>query len=209
MIRFIGSLEVDHPPEVAFELLADMAELHKWNPNVTDSRRTAGDRLGQGSRYESTIARGPIRMTAHSKLVAVEASKKVTYKGSIGRFWSVDSLTFEPSGEGTLITFHNETESPLFLRPLAPLMNAAFQRQARKAVEGARRYLVGSTPDSGRAAAHTQPDMGGWVLAGFAFAAVLCTHGSGDPSPAHTCRTAPTLRDPKRSSAAAIADRYS
>ena len=52
-------------------------------------------------------------------------------------------------------------------------------------------------------------DMGGWVFAGFAFAAVLCTHVSGDPSPPHACRTAPTPRDPKRSSAAAIADRYS
>ena len=147
VISFTGSLKVDRPPGVVFALLSDMAELHQWNPNVTGSRRTAGDRLEPGSRYESTIARGPIRMTAHSELVAVEPDKKVTYEGSIGRFWSVDSLTFEPSGEGTLITFHNETRAPLLLRPLVPLMNAAFQRQARKAVEGARQHLLDRSPD--------------------------------------------------------------
>jgi uncharacterized protein YndB with AHSA1/START domain len=147
VIRFTGSLKVDQPPDVVFELLSDMAELHRWNPNVTRSRRTTGDRLEPGSRYESTITRGPIRMTARSELVAVEPGKKVTYEGSIGMFWSVDSLTFEPSGKGTLITFHNKTTTPLLLRPLVPLMNAAFQGQARKAVEGARRYLLNRSPD--------------------------------------------------------------
>ena len=146
MIQFKGTLEVDQPPEVAFALLADMAELHRWNPNVRGSRRTAGDRLELGSRYESTVARGPIRMTARSELVAVEPGRKVTYEGSIGRFWSVDSLSFEPSGEGTLITFHNETKTPPSLRPLVPLMNATFQSQARKAVDGARQYLVNRSP---------------------------------------------------------------
>ncbi|NNC92458.1 MAG: hypothetical protein HKN80_08175 [Acidimicrobiia bacterium] len=147
MIRFTGSLKVDQAPDVVFALLSDMAELHQWNPNVTGSHQTAGERLEPGSRYESTIARGPIRMTARSELVAVEPGRKVTYEGSIGRFWSVDSLTFEPSGEGTLITFHNETTTPILLRPLVPLMNAAFQGQARKAVEGARQYLVNRSSD--------------------------------------------------------------
>lgn len=129
-------------PESAFALLGDMASLHQWNPNVRDSRRTAGDRFEQGSRYESTIVRGPIRMTAHSELIEVVPGTKVTYEGSIGGFWSVDSLTFEPTQDGTLITFHNETTVPLVLRPLTIVMNATFQRQADGAVEGARRYLA-------------------------------------------------------------------
>lgn len=141
MIVFTGQLEVDKPPASVFQLLADMAALHRWNPNVRSSQRVSGDRLEQGSRYESTIARGPVRMTARSELLVVQPDRKVQYEGSIGGFWSVDTLTFEPSGDGTRITFHNETRTPSWLRPLTPILNAAFQRQARRAVEGAGRYL--------------------------------------------------------------------
>jgi len=130
-----------------FELLADMVELHRWNPNVRASRRISGDRFAAGSRYESIIARGPIRMTARSELVAVEPGRKVEYEGSIGWFWSVDSLTFEPSGDGTRITFRNETRTPRWLSPLIPLLNASFQGQARRAVEGAARYLGDTSSD--------------------------------------------------------------
>ena len=141
MIEFTGHLEVDEPPDEVFELLADMAVLDQWNPSVRNSRRTSGDHLEPGSRYESTIARGPLRMIARSLLAEVEPSRRVQYEGSIAGFWSVDSLTFEPLGEGTRITFHNETQAPNWLRPLLPLLNAVFQRQARRAVEGARQYL--------------------------------------------------------------------
>jgi uncharacterized protein YndB with AHSA1/START domain len=142
VIAFTGQLEVDSPPLVVFELLADMAELHRWNPNVRTSRRISGDRLAPGSTYESIIARGPVRMTAHSELVTVEPGRKVEYEGSIAWFWSIDSLTFEASGDGTRITFRNETKTPRWLSPLTPLLNASFQRQARRAVEGAARYLA-------------------------------------------------------------------
>lgn len=146
MIEFTEQLEVDQPPAVVFELLADMADLHEWNPNVPSSRRISGERFEAASRYESTIARGPVRMTARSELVTVDRGRRVQYEGSIGGFWSVDSLTFEPSGDGTLITFHNETRAPGWLRPLVPLLNAAFQRQARRAVKGAEQFIASSLP---------------------------------------------------------------
>lgn len=146
VISFTGHLDVALPPEVVFERLADMSELHRWNPNVTNSRRTGGDRLVVGSTYLSTIKRGPLRMTARSTLTEVELGRSVSYEGSISGLWSVDSLTFEPLGDGTRITLQNRTHPPTWLRPLTPILNAAFQPQARRAVEGARRYLEASLP---------------------------------------------------------------
>lgn len=147
MIAFEGRIEVEVTPAEAFARLADMTELHRWNPNVVSSTRVHGASFEVGSRYESVIARGPIRMTARSRLVHVEPGRSVTYEGSIGPFWSVDSLLFEPAPLGVLITFSNESRPPRLLRPFAPLLNAAFQRQARVAVEGARRYLAASPPE--------------------------------------------------------------
>lgn len=141
MIAFTDHLDVELPPDVVFERLADMSELDRWNPNVTSSRRSDGERLTVGSTYVSTIRRGPLRMTAHSTLVHVEPGRSVTYEGSISGMWSVDSLTFEPHDGGTRITFRNRTTTPTWLGPIAPLLNAAFQPQARRAVEGASRFL--------------------------------------------------------------------
>lgn len=146
VIGFTARLDVDRSPAPTFELLADMAELHRWNPNVAASRRIEGDRLEPGSRYESTITRGPLHMTARSELTSVELNRRVQYEGTIASFWSVDALSFEPFGAGTRITFHNETRIPNWLRPLAPLLNAVFQRQARRAVEGARLYIADHQP---------------------------------------------------------------
>lgn len=147
VITFTGHADVRLAPEVVFERLADMAALHRWNPNVIASRRTGGGRLAVGSTYLSTIRRGPFRMTAKSTLTGVEPGRSVTYEGSISGLWSVDRLTFEPHGEGTRIIFQNRTTAPPWLRPLVPVLNAAFQPQARRAVEGARRYLEHSDPD--------------------------------------------------------------
>ena len=147
MIAFTGQLEVDSPPVIVFELLADMAGLHRWNPNVRASQRISGDRFARGSKYESIIARGPVRMTARSELVKVELGRKVVYEGSIAWFWSIDSLMFEESGDGTRITFRNQTRTPRWLSPLIPLLNASFQGQAQRAVEGAARYVAETSSD--------------------------------------------------------------
>lgn len=141
MFGFVGTLEAQRPTADAFELLADMTVLERWNPNVSQSRRIDGGRLEVGSRYVSTIVRGPFAMTAHSTLVHVDPPRAVRYEGTIAGFWSVDSLAFEPTESGTLITFRNESTPPRWVRPFSWLLNAAFQPQARLAVAGADRYL--------------------------------------------------------------------
>jgi hypothetical protein len=130
-----------------------------------------------GSEYESIIARSPLRMTAGSELVEVELDRKVVYEGSIAWFWSVDSLAFEASGDGTRITFRNETSTPRWLSPLIPLLNAAFQRQARRAVEGAPRSTWPTLPRIN--SSHTAPIT------------------LSDPDGATTQRPRPTTRRPR------------
>ncbi len=141
MIGFDETISVPAPPRHAFDQLADMAELARWNPTVVTSRRLRGEKFAVGSTYECTLRRGPLRMTALSELTRVEPGRSVTYEGTISGFWSVDTLIFEPDGSGTRITFLNQTRPPRWLRPFTPILNAAFQPQAHRAVEGARRYL--------------------------------------------------------------------
>lgn len=141
MLRFLGELDVDLPPKAAYGRLADMAQLDRWNPNVDDSERIGGEHLAVGSTYRSTVVNGPVRMTARSELMRVEPGRFVEYEGSIGPFWSVDSLSFEPHDGGTRVTFRNETTVPIWLRWATRIMQAVFQRQAQRAVDGAARHL--------------------------------------------------------------------
>ena len=142
MISFVGQLDVAVDPGRAFDLLADMDRLDRWNPNVVES--TTGERFEVGSTYRSTIRRGPMRITARSELVRVDPGRSVSYAGAIGVMWSVDSLRFEPADGGTRITFENQTRLPWWMQPFGPILDAAFQPQARRAVEGARRYVEAS-----------------------------------------------------------------
>ena len=147
MIGFSHQVEIRQPPFHVFEMLADMDDLDKWNPSVASSKRTHGNYLELNSKYESTLTRGPVKMTASSTLVAVEAGRTVRYEGPIGPFWSVDTLVFRPARHGTQLTFHNQTGSPTWMIPLHPLLNALFQRQARRAVNGALEYLAANPPE--------------------------------------------------------------
>jgi hypothetical protein len=141
-MRFLGSLETHLDCEAAFELLADMAELERWNPNVTASRRTSGRRLCIGSTYECTIRRMGARMTARSTLVDVVRDRSIRYEGTIAGFWSVDSLEFEALDFGCRVVFRNESSPPRFLSRLDPVLDAVFAPQAGRAVAGAERYLA-------------------------------------------------------------------
>ena len=141
MIRFAGHFDFELDPADAFERLADMADLDAWNPSVATSRRVSGGRLEPRSRYESTLARGPLRMSARSTLIEVDAGRRVRYEGSIGVLWSVDELRFDPVGDGCRVSFLNESTAPMWLWPVVPIMSLAFPRQARMAMVGALRHL--------------------------------------------------------------------
>ena len=88
----------------------------------------------------------PVVRSAWRQLVQIKPRRRVQYEGWIAGFWSVDSLSFETWGDGARITFRNETRTPVRLRPFERLLKAAFQRQARRAIEGARRYLTSESP---------------------------------------------------------------
>lgn len=140
-IRFTESIFTEVPADQAFELLADMAVLETWNPNVTASTRTTGERFEIGSEYRSTIVRGPLRMRATSRLVESLPGRRVSYESTIAGMHSIDSIEFENTNEGTVVTFFNETKPPAALRLFVPLMSAAFRPQAQRAVAGAKGAL--------------------------------------------------------------------
>lgn len=141
MIRFSQHLQTHHPPRDAFDMLADMADLHRWNPNVSTSRRTSGSGLDPGSTCEYTIAGPAVRLTGRARLVSVEPGGSICYEGRIGPMWSTDAITFQRTATGTRVTFRNETRTAWWLRPIEPILNATFQRLAPRAVDGARRHL--------------------------------------------------------------------
>lgn len=146
-IRFSQSIVTSVSAASAFELLADMATLHTWNPNVTSSERTLGERLEVGSEYRSTIQRGPLRMRATTRLVECTPGRQVVYESNISGFGSMDGISFEDRSSGTVVTFVNESTPPTWLRPFVPLLAAAFRPQARRAVAGAERALAALARD--------------------------------------------------------------
>ncbi len=83
IVEFEDSVVVPVPPAAAFRL-ADMADLSAWNPAVRRSELVSGPALTVGAEYICTVANGPMRMTAHPRLVEVEQDRLVAYEGTFG-----------------------------------------------------------------------------------------------------------------------------
>ena len=147
-INFEQSTTVPVAPAAAFAI-ADMASLADWNPAVTRSELLEGDPLVKGARYACTLARGPLRLQVFPELVDVVPERLVVYAGKFGFAHSTDTIEFAPEGQGTRLTFRNQSQLPVWARPFTLPITAAFHRQARRAVLGAVDYLNGQLPSRG------------------------------------------------------------
>lgn len=141
IVEFEDSVVVPVPPAEAFRL-ADMADLSAWNPAVRRSELVSGAALTVGAEYMCTVANGPMRMTAHPRLVEVEEDRLVAYEGTFGPAQSRDTIRFVAEGDGTRLTFTNISTLPRWARPLRGPITRIFHRQADRAIQGAVDYLA-------------------------------------------------------------------
>ncbi len=73
--------------------------------------------------------------------VAPPAAFAIADMSSLSK-WNRDWIQFTPEGEGTRLTFRNESSLPRWARPLRWVISTAFHRQAQRSVDGAARYLA-------------------------------------------------------------------
>ncbi len=141
MARYVASLVTARPLEEVFDYLADFSTTAEWDPGVVSASRVGDGDVGLGSRFD-LVTQFMGRTTELSyEIVAFDRPRLVTLRGENATVVSLDTITFEASGEGTRLTYDADLTLKGALRLGDPLLKLVFGRIGDAAVGGLSKRL--------------------------------------------------------------------
>lgn len=133
MIRVQVNTFIRRPVEVVFAYTADPANFPSWVNEVLKSEPTGEGALGVGSTFKQELALGASRQieTEYEVIEMVERESFV-FKSIAGIFPITSRYRFASTGEGTVITFVEESDPPgLYYKIVRPLVGLAIKRRLK------------------------------------------------------------------------------
>lgn len=143
MAHYNASVDTPRPLEEVFAYLSDFSTTAEWDPGVVEAERLTEPPIREGSEFR-LLARFLGRETPLTyRVVEFDPPKAVTVRGENASVVSLDRMTFEPAGEGTLITYDAELSLKGPMKLADPLLGLAFKRVGDRALAGLRQTLQG------------------------------------------------------------------
>jgi uncharacterized protein YndB with AHSA1/START domain len=100
------TVNVQAPPEAVFDLFTDLDRMHEWVRGVTRITDVSGTRAEAGSNY--TVWFG--RMASPTRILESERPRRFRSRFGHRLLRGEMEATFEPEGDGTLLTQRFRTE---------------------------------------------------------------------------------------------------
>ena len=141
MARFTTAIPSHLPPAEAFAYMADFAHAAAWDPSVLEARQTSDGPIGVGSTFEVVTKFGPRVLSLTYRISRHEPDVVVVLEAHGGSFVSTDTITVEPVGERSLVTYDARLDFRGAARLADPLMQVVFNRVGRKAEARLREVL--------------------------------------------------------------------
>lgn len=142
MIDFTIDTQIARPPEQVFAYVTDPSKLATWQTNTVSAVPEPAGPLRLGSRIRE-VHRGPggKELSSLVEVSAFEPGRVFSLRMIEGPLPVDARIAFEPSGQGTRMSFtvHGAPAGPL--RFLQPLMRAALKRQFREHCATLKRVL--------------------------------------------------------------------
>jgi len=122
MIDFEGSLVIEASPDALFSFVSNPENIPHYQAKVVSTRITSVGPVGQGTRFEETVAMGPGKMHVSCEIVAHDAPRRVAFSAR-GKAVHCDAeYTFEPAPGGTLVRIVGCANLQGFRKVMEPLM---------------------------------------------------------------------------------------
>jgi uncharacterized protein YndB with AHSA1/START domain len=135
------TFDLDHPPEVVFDYIADVRNEATWQK---DMRRV--EKLGEGPVGEGTEFDTDYRLFGRMRIVLHEYRRPthLVFDGEGARMWMHFVMDVEPRDRGSRVTFFLDMRPRGVLLPLAPLLKLGLPREMAKRPEQFRAALAPS-----------------------------------------------------------------
>lgn len=120
---------VSPPPTVVLDYLKDFAHAEQWDPGTQRCERVDSGPVTEGA-YWHNVSKILGRTAEQTYTLDELTERRVVFVGESSSATSVDTITIEPDGAGSVITFEAERQMHGTARLLAPMMKRAFERLA-------------------------------------------------------------------------------
>lgn len=120
-------LHINCPPTMAFDLMADVRNVTRWNDGASRADLVTEEPIGIGTRFV-TVNRG---QELESRITRLDRPDRLEFDVT-GKLMDVaGAFTFTPSGEGTTLVMEFEPSPKGIMKALFPLLRPVIRRDLR------------------------------------------------------------------------------
>jgi carbon monoxide dehydrogenase subunit G len=139
--RYVAKVRTARPSDEVFAYLADLRNFASWDPGVSEVVLVEGAPGGADAVYDVTIGD---RIELRYEVTAFAPGHRAEVVADNGRFRSVDVITVEADGTGSVATYDAELTLSGFLGFASPLLAPVFKRIGDRAAAGLEQALEGT-----------------------------------------------------------------
>jgi len=143
MARYVTTVRTGMTPQEAFAYLADLRNFAEWDPGVKAVRQVEGSGGGPGAVFDVTVAGVGRDLTLRYVTEEHDAPRNLLVVARSAIFTSIDRITVEPDGTGSVVTYDADLRLNGVLRLGDLGLRLVFGVIGDRAAAGLRRALDG------------------------------------------------------------------
>lgn len=143
MANYTGTVQSPRPVGEVFPYMADFSNTKDWDPNITETAVTsAGDPVRVGATFHVVQGSGLSKVELDYETVELEEGRKVVLRAETKSLVSVDTITVEPEGAGSSVTYDVDIELKGPRKLAEPVFGLLLDRIGKQAREGLQQQLA-------------------------------------------------------------------
>ncbi len=148
MARYVTTVRSAKTPREAFAYMADLRNFAEWDPGVKAVRQVEGSGGGPDSVFDVTVVAPGPDLTLRYVTEVHDAPHNLLVVARSSVFTSIDRITVEPDGTGSVITYDADLRLNGVLRVGDLGLRLVFGQIGDRAAAGLRRVLGPQIPSS-------------------------------------------------------------
>ena len=141
MARYVTTVRSAKTPQEAFAYMADLRNFAEWDPGVKAVRQVEGSGDGPDSVFDVTVAAPGRDLTLRYVTEEHDAPRNLLVVARSRTFTSIDRITVEPDGTGSVVTYDADLSLNGVLRVGDLGLRLVFGQIGDRAAAGLRRVL--------------------------------------------------------------------
>jgi len=141
MARYVTTVRSAKTPQEAFAYMADLRNFAEWDPGVKAVRQVKGTGGGPDAVFDVTVAGPVLDLTLRYVTEEHDAPRTLLVVARSSVFTSIDRITVEPDGTGSVVTYNADLRLNGVLRVGDLGLRLVFGQIGDRAAAGLRRVL--------------------------------------------------------------------